>query len=311
MSQTFSTWWTACCLSPKLMPDARPVDRRHWIGQGLAGAAMLSCAPLRAGDALPNLRLGVVPYQPVRQLVTLYEPIAALAGQVLGRPVRVFSAPDFERFIAEARRGEFDLVGVSGHFARLLQREHGFAPLARAAAAQESVIVVPRTSRLDSLQGLRGQRVAVSDRLALHVLTALRHLRDAGLKPGVDVSLLACGSQANALTRMGLGEADAAIGSVITIRQLKPELSAQIRVLSAAARSLTPLAYLAHPRWAGQAAALSKALLAFPATPEGQAMMTATQHGGIVALTEAELATLDGDVTEYYRQRALLPDKNE
>ena len=155
---------------------------------------------------------------------------------------------------------------------------------------------------------LRGLRVAVADRLALHVLSALRHMRDAGLHPGQDVNLLVCGSQANALTRLGLGEADAAVGSLVTIRQLQPELAAQIRVLSAAPKSLTPLAYLAHPRWASAAAGLRQALLRFPLTPEGKAMMAATQHGGIVALTEAELVTLDGDVAEYYRQRAMQAD---
>ncbi len=289
------------------MHDPCRLPRRALL-QLLATVGALAALPALSEDAAGPLRLGVVPYLPVRQLLGLYQPIANLAGQVMARPVRIFSASDFERFLGEARRGEFDLLGVSAHFARILQREHGWVPLARAAAAQESVIVVPQGARLTKLEGLRGLRVAVSDRLALHVLTALHHMRDAGLKPGLDVTLVSCGSQANALTRMGLGEADAAIGSVVTIRQLKPELSAQIRVLSAAPKALTPLAYLAHPRWAASVPALRQALLAFPATPDGQAMMAATQHGGIVPLTEAELTTLDGDVAEYYRQRALQLD---
>jgi len=286
------------------MPEFSRDRRLLLAGLALACARPVSSQAQAQAKEAGGLRLGVVPYLPVRRLLSLYQPIADLAARVLAQPVRIFSAPDFERFIEEARRGEFDLVGVSGHIARILQREHGALPLARAAAALESVIVVPHDSPLRQLSELKGRRIAVSDRLALHVLIALRLLRNQGLNPGTDTTLVASGSQANALTRLELGEADAAIGSVVTIRQLKPELSARIRRLGEAPKALTALAYLLHPRWASHVQPLQAALLAFPSSPEGVALMATTQHEGIVPLTLTELATLDGDVTEYYRQRA-------
>ncbi|RTL44408.1 MAG: phosphate/phosphite/phosphonate ABC transporter substrate-binding protein [Burkholderiales bacterium] len=269
-------------------------------------AALLLPTGTRAQLAGAEVRFGVVPYLQVRQLVALYQPVADRAAAVLGRPAQVYTTPDFERFIDTARRGDFDLVGVSAHFARILQREEAFLPLARAAAPLASVILVPRDAPTQSLADLRRRRVAVSDPLALHVLMALRHLRDAGLKPGVDVTLVPSGSQGNAITRMSLGEADAAIGSIITIKQLRPELQAATRVLSAAPIALTPLAYMAHPRLKAQGPALREALLSFPAKPEGRRMVEAARHENIVPLTEPELQGLDGAVTEYYRQRALM-----
>lgn len=281
------------------------LDRRTLL-QSLAALAAPGRAAVARAQASAELRFGVVPYLQVRQLVALYQPVADRAGAALGRPAQVYTTSDFEHFIDGARRGDFDLVGASAHFARILQHEEGFTPLARASATLASVIVVPRNAPARSLADLRQRRLAVSDRLALHVLTALRYLRDAGLQPGVDIILVPSGSQANALTRLSLGEADAAIGSIVTLKQLRPELQAGIRVLTAAPTALTPMAYMAHPRLRAQAPALRQALLSFPATPEGRQMLAASSHEDFVPLTEAELRGLDGAVTEYYRQRALV-----
>lgn len=60
----------------------------------LTGLALALAGPAGAQpQESTGLRLGVVPYMPVRRLLSLYQPIADLAGQVLAQPIRIFSAP--------------------------------------------------------------------------------------------------------------------------------------------------------------------------------------------------------------------------
>ncbi|QDL55844.1 phosphate/phosphite/phosphonate ABC transporter substrate-binding protein [Rhodoferax aquaticus] len=279
------------------------LNRRHCLRM-LGALPLVHSVAAQTPSGERSLVFGMVPYLPVQQLVRLYEPIVALIERTLGRPCVLATAPDFEQFIERARKGEFDIIGASPHVARLLQREEGFSPLARATAALEPLVVVPTESPLKRLQDLSQRAVLVADPFAVHVLIALRDIRDHGVVPGRDVKLVVAGTQRNCVQRMLNGDAPAAVGSASTLTLLPPELSTRFKVLTRCPKGLTPMAYLAHPRWSAQAPKLSQNLLQFPNTPEGQGLLKATQHEGLSALSIAELATADPLVTEYYRQRA-------
>jgi ABC-type phosphate/phosphonate transport system substrate-binding protein len=270
----------------------------------LIGALCLANSSAR-GQSATGFVFGMVPYLPVQQLVRLYEPLVAQLERSLSRSGRLASAPDFEQFIERARKGEFDLVGASPHVARLLHREEGFLPLVRATAPLQPLIVVPVESRIQTLEDLKGTAALVADLSAVHVLIALRFLRDQGLTPGGDIKLVVAGTQRNAVQRMLKGDAAAAVGSASTLGLLPAELATKFRVLSKTPAGLTPMAYLAHPRLKAQIDALSAGLLSLNDTEIGQTFFKAAQHDSYVALTAAKLATADPLVTEYYRQRAL------
>ncbi|MDC8772177.1 phosphate/phosphite/phosphonate ABC transporter substrate-binding protein [Roseateles albus] len=284
--------------------DPRYLHRRNclaWLAAFSAGSSVFAQSSA-SSDPSPIV-FGMVPYLPVQQLVRLYEPVVNLFERTLSKPSRLASAPDFEQFIERARRGEFDLVGASPHVARILHREAGFLPLVRATAPLEPLLIVPLDSPIKRLQDLQQQAVLMADPFAVHALIALREMRDQGLVPGRDFKLLVAGTQRNAVQRMLKGDAAAAVGSASTLGILPAELSGRFRVLLRAPKGLTPMAYMAHPRLRPQLGRLKQALLAFPATPEGQAMLKAAQHDGLVTLTDAELASVDPLVVEFYKQR--------
>ncbi|MEJ6004679.1 PhnD/SsuA/transferrin family substrate-binding protein [Paucibacter sp. AS339] len=291
------------------MQDRKAWTRRHWLAwlSSLAGSSAWAQAqggPSAASLPGNSLVFGMVPYLPVQQLVRLYEPIVGLFARKLHKPCRLGSATDFTQFIERARGGEFDLVGASPHVARILHREANFLPLVRATAPLEPLFIVPLASPIKQLKDLAGQSLLVADPFAVHVLIALRHLRDQGLVPGREVKLLIAGTQRNGVQRMLKGDAAAAVGSASTLALLPHDLSSRFRVLAAAPKGLTPMAYLAHPRLRSQVGALTQSLLAFPQTAEGLAMFKETQHEGLSPLTAAELAGADPLVVEYYKQRA-------
>lgn len=295
-------------------PSPLPVTRRAVLGRAgllLAGAVAGPHAGWAQTD-VPQpppthaLQFGMVPYLPVQQLVRLYEPLTRSVEQALQRPCRLASATDFDQFLVRARKGDFDIVGASPHVLRILQKEEGFLPLARATAALEPMVVVNKlNTTLLTANDLRGQRVMVADPLALHVLIALRALRDAGLNPAKDLNLTLAGNQRNAITRMLKGEAVAAVASASTLASLPPELAQNVRVLLRAPKGLTPMGFLVHPRLRSQAPVLRDTILHMPQTAQGQEMLKTTQQENYVALTPADLATQDAVVTEFYRQRAV------
>lgn len=290
-------------------------NRRRLLTRMAATAGLASMASIawaqntrgsgaEAAGATNSLVFGMVPYLPVQQLVRLYEPIVGLFEKSLGKACRLGSSTDFPQFIDRARAGEFDLIGASPHVARILQREEGFLPLVRATAPLEPVYIVPQSSPAKTLKDLGQQTLLVADPFAVHVLIALRHLRDQGLVPGRGIKLLIAGTQRNGVQRMLKGDAPAAVGSASTLALLPPDLSSRFRVLAAAPKGLTPMAYLAHPRLGKQVAQIRKNLLDFPRSSEGQAMFKETQHEGFSPLTAQELASVDPLVVEYYNQRA-------
>lgn len=293
---------------------ARSFPRRAALVRGvfaLAGTvagAQAVLAQTEAAQPLASgaLQFGMVPYLPVQQLVRLYEPLARSFEQTLQRPCRLASATDFDQFLERARKGNFDIVGASPHVLRILQKEEGFEPLARATAALEPLVVVNKdTTAEHAVSDLRGQRVMVADFLALHVLIALRALRDAGLNPAKDLNLTLAGNQRNAIARMLKGEAVAAVASASTVASLPPELAQNVRVLLRAPKGLTPMGFAVHPRLRSHAPELRRSILQMPHTAQGQAMLKATQQENYVALTPADLASQDTVVTEFYRQRAV------
>lgn len=278
--------------------------RRHVL-LALAGAACLVSSVVRAQTPnRPGFVFGMVPYLPVQHLVRLYEPLVTELERSLGRPGRLASATDFEQFIDLARKGEFDVVGASPHVARLLHREEGYFPLVRATAPLQPVIVVPVESQLNTLEDLKGKSLLLADPFAVHVLIALRALRDHGLTPGKDVKHTMAGTQRNAVQRMLQGDATAAVGSASTLGLLPPELASKFRVLFKAPMGLTPMAFVAHPRLKAQVEALTAGLLALNQSEAGKGLLKSAQHTSYVTLSAAQLTTVDPLVTEYYRQRA-------
>jgi phosphonate transport system substrate-binding protein len=258
-----------------------------------------------SGAGANALQFGMVPYMPIQQMVRLYEPLTRGFEQALQRPCRLASATDFDQFLERARKGDFDIVGASPHVLRILQKEEGFEPLARSTAPLEPLVMVPKGSTVTDVAALRGQRVLVADLLAVHVLIALRAVRDAGVNPAKDLNLVVAGNQRNAITRMLKGDASAAVASASTLATLPPEVAQSVTVLLRAPKGLTPMGFLAHPRLKAQAAQLRETILQTAQTPLGRELLKAAQQDSYVALSAADLTSQDGVVTEFYRQRAV------
>lgn len=286
------------------------MTRRRWLCASAAALLGLAAERVPARE-LPTLRFAIVPYLPVQRLVGFYAPLLPLLEGSLGWPAEIVCAHDYRDHLERLRAGEFDVVADSLYIARIAQRELGHVVLARTQAPLEPLLVVPSSSPVTHLGELAGQTICVTDRTAALALVGLRYLRDQGLVPDQQVSILVSGSHANSLHRLLAGDAAAAIVSRTTLRQVGSALAAQVRVISVLPPALAALVYHVAPRLAGRAEQLQRALLDYANhTVAGRQFVSALGHQGLVAMTTAELRSLDPMVVEFYRQlsaQAIVP----
>ena len=279
-------------------------SRRNFLGTvGIASLAVLSGSLSCHAQARSRILFAVVPYLPARRLVTLYAPLVPLLESVLRQPVEISSAPDYGQHLQRLRAGDYGVVADSLIIARIAQREHGYIPVARTRTPLEPILVTPVGSRLQSSAALAGGTVAVTDRTAALSVIGLHHLRERGLAVGRDFKLLISGSHANSLHRLLAGEADAALVSRTTLKQVDASLAQKVRILDPLSSGLSAVVYHVAPRLAPYAQLLSRALLDFAnQSPEGRAFIEALGHGGLVPVLDEEMKALDPLVVEFYRQ---------
>ncbi len=242
-----------------------------------------------ASAALPPLSFGVFPNLSARQVVEIYRPLAEALEKSLHREVIIYSARDFRTFAQRTSKGEYDLLLTAPHLAWLARQDAGYRPLLKYATPTHGLLVVHRDSPLLTPEALRGKTMARADALAVTVLATQTELATRGLRAGIDYQLRDAGTHNNAVMQVINKRADAAALGMHPYRLLAPDLRAQLRVLLETP-PVSSLVTLTHPRLRdSEAAAIRRALLAFAASPEGQAFMERGGYGGYAPVDGQEL----------------------
>lgn len=282
----------------------RPLPGKDIVGKIAAGAgafllALFAFSSAAAADK--PLEFGVFPNLSARTVVTLYQPLRVYLERHLGRPVNIYTAPDFKVFVQRSLKREYDFTVAAPHFARLAQQEAGYRPLAVYSRELRAILVVAQDGPVKSVADLKGQAVALPDSLALMSMYAVQLLREGGLQPGKDVTLTDARSHDNAVSAVTHGEAAAAATSAAPLAQMPAELKNNVRILATSDKAPHQM-FMASPRLsAADAERLGKLLLDFAATPEGRRFIETNRFGGIRPITEAELKQLDPYAAEVKR----------
>jgi len=274
------------------MPDdsVRNLFRLLFAAWLLAGVSLARAEP-------PPLSFGIFPKMPARQLIETYQPLARALEKSLNRRVVIHSARDFRTFAQRTAGGEYDLLLTAPHLAWLAQKDAGYRPLLKYATPIQGLLVVRADSPHRSPESLKGRTLARADALAISALAAQVELAAHGLRAGVDYHVTEAGTHTNAAMQVIQQRAEAAALGLHTYRLLAPELRAQLRVLLESP-PLSSKMFLAHPRLRdGDVQALRNAMLAFAATPEGQAFMARSGFGGF--------APVDGEDLRAFQPHAL------
>ncbi len=238
---------------------------------------------------LPPLRVGLLPTIATLSLIRLYDPLRQYLQRTLGRPVDLYTAPNYRAYFTDIVHQEFDVLVSASHFG-VRAVEEGYVPLVRYQLELRPLIVVPKGSAIHGPDQLAGKRILTGDRLtALSVVAEHWLERDYHMVAGRDYLLTEASNHGTALRAVAIGDADAAISGQSPLQQVPADIRAKLDLIDC------PLAVphqfiLAHPRLGADIIArLRVALTAFPATTEGRAFFAASGFRGFVALSPQDI----------------------
>lgn len=274
----------------------------RWLTMLLwAGFSLLGTAQVWAAAPKP-LVMGIFPYMNSYAVVSKFVPVRDYLASQLGRPIQVFTAPDFRTFIERTQKGEYDIALTAPHFARMAINEANYVALATYKSELKGVVIVKRDSPIRQLAELRGKSVAVPDKLAIVTMVGTQLLRDAGLQPDNDYTLVVTRSHSSAALSVLNGQHAAAIIGSAPYKQLPQEQQDGLHIIGASTAFPTQH-FIAHKRLGdSQIEQIRLALLQFAEkVPAGRQFIEDNHFLGIRASDGTELKNMDAYVLEVKR----------
>jgi phosphonate transport system substrate-binding protein len=267
---------------------------RMAIIRWLFGLVVLAMTSVALGGSSPTpLYMGVLPFLSVRTLIQEFSPLQRYLEQELHRPVRIVTAPDFDSFIANTERGDYDFVVTAPHFALLAERTAGFRRLVESRARLYALIVVGKDASPRTVADLRGGVINLPPKSAIVSMLAEQYLVDHGLIPGENITVRYHRSHNSAVLAAFVDKGEAAAVGPKILEILPEDVRAGLREIGKTA-STPNLILMAHPRvQAKDLAALRTALLAFHLSPLSKEFFVEESHLPFQPVTDDDMKSLE------------------
>jgi phosphonate transport system substrate-binding protein len=258
---------------------ARRAHRLSALAAGLWAAAILvwQLQTASAGELDPAkpdaYRLGVFPYVPVSAIDRIYGPVAAQFTEDLGRPVHLKTKPTFATFVEELRKETYDIILVHPFFYVEARDEHHYVPLARLDEPLSGMVMVREEDPIETLADLKGKTIGLPPALAAVSELVKAALLDAGLSPGIDVTLEHYRSKPSCLQAVATGRAAACGLPRFALSEIDPNNDLKLRLMFET-KAIANFVFAAHPRVPeSDRANLCKSILAWPFTAKGRSIL--------------------------------------
>ena len=242
------------------------------------------------------LVFGILPFISIEQLVYQFSPLANYFSEKLQTPVRIETAPDFIEFARRTHEEQrYDILFTAPHFYTQAHRKAGYRLIASIDSPEMwAVIVVPKQSDIQTIEDLRGKRLATVSPLGLATLLVRKHLSDSGIDPDVDLSLIITPTHDASLLSSYHGITDASALMLPPYEAASAKLRESMRVI--ARTESTPHIPISLPPWISQncAAEISALLLGMGSTAEGQAALKYNSFSGFREVNPEVYEMLDG-----------------
>lgn len=250
---------------------------------------ILPCTGL-ASDVKP-LRFGIMPFNSTLALFKAHQPLRQYLQNSLGRQVEFYTASDYETFLHESLRGQFDMLITGPHFA-VMSLTSGYQPLFHYKAALQPVFVVHKDASIARLSDLKGKRIGLSSRLSISSIGGIKWMQDNNLKVGRDFQLVEKPTHGAAVAAVAVGELDAALTTHTPLKQIPDDVRVKTRILVTDIK--TPhLMTLVHERLGAATVEQIRAALAhFPSTPEGKSFFHETGYLGYEPVNTVDIKSL-------------------
>jgi phosphonate transport system substrate-binding protein len=166
----------------------------RWISVIIASLWLLN--PIRAAE---RYNLGIFPYYDPATLVSLHKPLKDFLEAELGISISMRSASNFRSFKSRAAEGIYDILITAPHLGRTAETVSGYQWIGFTLNRSHAVFVVKKDSGISSLSDLKGKAITLPPKAAIIHHVALKHLRNNGLEPNVDIKIIETNSHDNAM----------------------------------------------------------------------------------------------------------------
>jgi ABC-type phosphate/phosphonate transport system substrate-binding protein len=215
----------------------------------------------------------VFPYLPVLAIDRIYGPVAAQFAEDLGRPVHLKTKPTFRKFADELAKGTYDIVLVHPFFYVEARDRHQYLPLARLDEPLTAVIMVRADAPLETLADLKGRTIAMPPELAAVTGLVRSALLEAGLVPGVDVTLEHYRFKPSCLQAVASRRAAACGLPRFALAQIDPNNDQKLRLIFET-KPVNNFLFAAHERVPeSDRIDLTRSILAWPFTADGRKIL--------------------------------------
>lgn len=240
------------------------------------------------------LTFGFLPIVSPERLVERFAPLTAYLSRELEIEIRMETAPDFRTFVQRTNDEQrYDILFTAPHLYYLAHNNHGYRAVARVdRPGMQAVIVASRAQGIESVEDLRGRRLATTDSLALATVLVRASLKQTGIDPDKDLTPIPTPSHNASLLSTYQGATDAAALILPVFRRASPDIRESM-VIIAKTRMVPHMPIAVAPRIdSAMAERIGEALIALNESPEGRLLLSHLDWPGFVAVQEDEYATL-------------------
>jgi len=250
--------------------------------------------PSDEGITKETLVFGVLPVVSAEKLVTRFAPLVEYLEKHLKKQVLLETAPNYTEFVRRTRGNRYDILFTAPHFYYLAQREINHRVIVRVdAPIMQAVIVVPKDSKITSLQDLRGKQLATVDPISLATVLVRDRLLSAGLDPDKDLTLVATPSHNASLLSAYKEITDAASLMGTPLRGARKEVRESVRILAKTAGTPHMPISLAPTISASDAKIIAEIFVSLKSSKEGRIVLKKIGWPGLVKASPSEYDTLE------------------
>jgi phosphonate transport system substrate-binding protein len=254
---------------------------------------MLLLASLSHAAGKMELSLGLFPYVTPAQLIQFHIPLKNYLSKTLGMNINLVTAPDFESFMANTEKGDYDIIFTAPHMGRLAEKRDGYHRLAMTGHHVQGLFLAKKDSAINSLDDLKDKKIMVAQRISVIYQMVLQTLAKKGLVDGKNVTIIETKTHNNALYAPLRDEADASVTGILLWETLGQEYKDKLKVIGST-NSVPGFVLMAHPRVTAQIQKkLQQALFTYAKTAEGKTYFESTRLKAFLPIDSKTMKSLD------------------
>lgn len=216
----------------------------------------------------------VFPHLPPADIERIFAPMAKELSVAIGKPVKFTSATSFTSFKSRLMNEEFDIAFVQPFDYVTIADELGYIPLAARGEDLKAIIVVRPDSGINSIQDLKGKKIATPPRIAAVSYLIKDHLQQNNLKPGKDTRIVYRRSHISCMQQVQIRSVDACGTARPPLRVYRARMKKNLKIIGET-RAIPHALFAVHPRVdASVRDTIAQRILAWKDTPEGKKILS-------------------------------------